>query len=379
MIDGWRETTIRDEISLAYGRALPAREREAGDIPVFGSNGIVGRHSTAAVLGPGIIVGRKGSVGEVAFSSQSFWPIDTTYYVVNEGGHDWKFLFYLLVHANLTGLNSHSAVPGLNREDVYSIRVSVPDNAEQKEIAKALAFVESSIRHESNAVRTAIELKCTVKKRLFERGFGDELPESRVVGNERWPQSWKRALLGDVADVTWGDTTTTKASYVAAGFQAFSASGPDGFLPYADFSRTGVVLSAIGAQCGKTWLARGSWSCIKNTIRFWATDPGVDTEFLYWLTSDANDWARRGSAQPFISQGDARNRTIAYPPLSEQRGIIELLSNIDEKLKLHEQRRTLLNRLFRALLKELMTGRILASDLDLSELPKDDEPVGAAL
>ena len=68
--------------------------------------------------------------------------------------------------------------------------------------------------------------------------------------------TWTTARLGDVADVLWGDTSTTKASYTPTGFPAYSASGRDGFLPHADFERTGVVISAIGAECGKTWLAR---------------------------------------------------------------------------------------------------------------------------
>ena len=166
-----------------------------------------------------------------------------------------------------------------------------------------------------------------------------------------WPEDWKRAALGTVADVNWGDTSVTKASYVQNGFRAFSASGPDGWLPYADFDRVGVVLSAIGADCGKTWLAKGKWSCIKNTIRFWATDPEVDTEFLYWLTRDPAVWPKRGSAQPFISQGDARNLEVAYPPLPEQRAIAHILGTLDDKIELNRRMSETLEAMARALFK----------------------------
>jgi type I restriction enzyme S subunit len=157
--------------------------------------------------------------------------------------------------------------------------------------------------------------------------------------------------LADVADVNWGDTSVTKASYVETGFPAFSASGPDGFLPYADFDRTGVVLSAIGADCGKTWLAKGKWSCIKNTLRFWATSPDVDTEFLYWLTRDPVVWPKRGSAQPFISQGDARALEIAYPSLPEQRAIAHILGTLDDKIELNRRMSETLEAMARALFK----------------------------
>jgi type I restriction enzyme S subunit len=166
-----------------------------------------------------------------------------------------------------------------------------------------------------------------------------------------WPTDWKRNQLGSVADVNWGDTSVTKASYVDSGFPAYSASGPDGFLPYADFDRVGVVLSAIGADCGKTWLAKGKWSCIKNTLRFWATDTEVDTAFLFWLTRDPAIWPKRGSAQPFISQGDARALEIAYPPLPQQRAIAHILGTLDDKIELNRRMSETLEAMARALFK----------------------------
>lgn len=127
------------------------------------------------------------------------------------------------------------------------------------------------------------------------------------------PKGWEVDSLGNVADVNWGDTNVTKKSYVDEGYLAYSAKGPDGFLPYYDYDRTGVVLSAIGANSGFTWLAHGKWSCIKNTIRFWCTDQLLSTEYLFYATLGNHRWLLRGSAQPFISQADARNVQILKP------------------------------------------------------------------
>ena len=145
--------------------------------------------------------------------------------------------------------------------------------------------------------------------------------------------------LGEIADVNWGDTSVTKASYVPNGYPAFSATGCDGFLPYADFDREAIVLSAIGARAGKTWFVDGKWSCIKNTIRFWSTSSEVDNRYLYWATANEDIWPKRGAAQPFITIGDARQLLIPLPDIEQQRRIAAIL---DQAEILRTQRRTAL-------------------------------------
>lgn len=138
--------------------------------------------------------------------------------------------------------------------------------------------------------------------------------------------------MGEIADISWGDTSTTKASYVESGYTAYSATGPDGYLPTANYKRSGIVISAIGAQAGKTWLATGEWSCIKNTLRILPASDQISIEFLYWATRRDNFWPIRGSAQPFISQGDCRDLTIYAPPVQVQQAIAEVLGALDNKI-----------------------------------------------
>lgn len=161
------------------------------------------------------------------------------------------------------------------------------------------------------------------------------------------------AELGRVADVNWGDTSITKSSYVESGYPAYSATGGDGFLPYYDFERDGIVLSAIGARCGKTWFATGKWSVIKNTIRFWSETEELDNRYLYWLTNDPNFWPKRGAAQPFITIGDARKLTIPIPPLDEQKRIAAILDQADELRRKRQRSIDRLNQLGQAIFYEM--------------------------
>lgn len=77
----WRHVQLGEVCEFKYGKSLAAGKRDGGKYSVYGSNGAVGSHSVALTDGPAIIVGRKGSFGEVAYSPDPCWPIDTTYYI----------------------------------------------------------------------------------------------------------------------------------------------------------------------------------------------------------------------------------------------------------------------------------------------------------
>lgn len=163
---------------------------------------------------------------------------------------------------------------------------------------------------------------------------------------------WLEVAVGKVAVMSWGDTATTKASYSSDGYRAYSASGPDGFLPYFDHDQDAVVISAIGARCGRSWYASGEWSCIKNTMWMRARPEIADTRFLFYATGSAGFWPRRGAAQPFISLGDAREVTIVAPSRGTQRRIGALLRAFDELIEINERRIELLEGLAHSLYHE---------------------------
>jgi type I restriction enzyme S subunit len=163
---------------------------------------------------------------------------------------------------------------------------------------------------------------------------------------------WPEIELGEVARLSWGDTSTTKGSYTRSGWVAYSASGPDGLLPYFDHEVEAVVISAIGAQCGKTWLARGRWSSIKNTMWMQAVPSLAHTGFLYHATRLPDFWPRRGAAQPFISLGDAKRTVVSLPPPKAQRRIAAVLSAFDELIESNKRRVVLLEHLARSLYQE---------------------------
>ncbi len=124
---GWGNSKLEDYISLEYGKPLTKQLRSGSGYPVVGSSGVIDLHAEFLVQGPGIVVGRKGTVGAVTYLHGNFYPIDTTYFVKTKLDIKYLFLKHLLDTLNLSKMNSDSAVPGLNRESALGVNViSIP-------------------------------------------------------------------------------------------------------------------------------------------------------------------------------------------------------------------------------------------------------------
>ncbi|MEQ5322968.1 restriction endonuclease subunit S [Providencia rettgeri] len=127
--EGWKPNQLKDILELAYGKALKKTDRVAGDVPVYGSGGLIGNHNQSLVEGPGIIVGRKGTVGSVYWEPKSFYPIDTVFYVKPKVSYSLKYCHLVLQNLGLENMNTDAAVPGLNRNNVYRLDIVTPSKA----------------------------------------------------------------------------------------------------------------------------------------------------------------------------------------------------------------------------------------------------------
>ena len=124
--EGWESKTIGETIDLSYGKSLPASKRIEGKVPVYGSGGISGWHNESFVNGPGIIVGRKGTVGSLYWVDVDFFPIDTVFYVENRSNAPLYWLYQSLQLFDIKSMGADSAVPGVNRNAIYSRHISLP-------------------------------------------------------------------------------------------------------------------------------------------------------------------------------------------------------------------------------------------------------------
>lgn len=200
---------LRDVVELAYGKSLPERNRKEGTVPVYGSGGIGGYHSVPLVEGPGVIVGRKGTVGSVYFEKHDFFPIDTVYFVrpfIEKISLEYSY--YLLKNLPLASLNSDAAVPGLNRDRAYSLPIRLPSLDQQSRIVDFLRQYDDLI--ENN--RRRIQLLEESARLLYQEWF----IHLRFPGHEQVkitdgvPEGWEMKPISSLGRVITGKTPSTK-------------------------------------------------------------------------------------------------------------------------------------------------------------------------
>ena len=165
---------------MHYGKGIAKNERKPnGRYPVYGANGELARTDKFLVEGDALIIGRKGSAGEVTRVSGKFWPADVTYYVVGNDQVDINYLFYVLKRIDLRQLAT-GIKPGINRNRVYELKISLPPLPEQKRMAakieelfenidKAKKLREEAINETENLMPSALDEIFSEKRNKWEK------------------------------------------------------------------------------------------------------------------------------------------------------------------------------------------------------------------
>jgi type I restriction enzyme S subunit len=122
----WPRRTLGDFLTLKRGYDLPDRLRRPGQVPVVSSSGVTGQHDESRAVGPGLVTGRYGTLGDVHLIWEDYWPLNTSLYVVDLRGTPFFYAYWLLRDVLREQSGSAAAVPGLNRNHLHQITVPAP-------------------------------------------------------------------------------------------------------------------------------------------------------------------------------------------------------------------------------------------------------------
>ena len=432
MTEGWASPMIRDILTVNYGKGLIKSKRMSGSIPVYGSNGAVGEHNEAFTQGPTIIIGRKGTVGAINFSDVPCWPIDTTYFIDEFNDLDSKYVGYALKSLNLVELDTSTAIPGLNRDDLYGQHIPLAPLSEQKRIVEkveellvrvnaarerlakvqkilkrfrqsvlasacsgdltsdwrrenqdiksAKKHMEDLIKIQKNAVKTrdsAFDLKTLREKlRYLEK-------DPRPFSNDKnIPDKWLLTSFYNLCILQRGYDLPTKRR-IAGQFPIISSGGISGFNNEYKVKSPCVCVGRSGSV-GKTYyFDSDAWPL--NTSLFVKEFNGNHPKFVfYYLTNMGLEKFSSSTAVPTLNRNTFTFEKVFIPPIEEQKAIacrVEALFKIADQIEERYQKaKTCVDELKHSVLAKAFRGELVPTEAELTRQEgRPYEPASALL
>ena len=391
----WIKTQLGQVIELKRGYDLPKRKRQVGSVPVVSSSGVTDYHSESRVHGPGVVTGRTGTIGQVFFLPDDYWPLNTTLYVEDFKGNDPRFISYFLREIHFSAYTDKSAVPGVNRNDLHQEPISFPTSVPyQRAVADILGALDDKIvlNRRMNATLEAMV------RALFTSWFVDfepvgakmegrdaGLPASiadlfpgRIMMSERGriPAGWRIGTLHDVASLnpeSWStkrrpdqlsyvDLTNTKWGYIES-VETF---------PWKEApSRARRVLRRRDTIMGTVRPGNGSFALIDDdgltgSTGFAVLRPRAAADrALVWCAATAADNLDRlsrladGGAYPAVRPAEVAATPVVIADCAIRAAFSSLADPLLDKIESNKRESRQLRALRDELLPRLLSGKLL--------------------
>ena len=377
------KTQIGQRVVFEYGYAVRVKDEPKGKYPVYGSNGITGYIDSYKVKGPGVIVGRKGSVGSVVYSENNFTPIDTSYFlkILDLNKDDLRFWSYFLQTIDLKKLNTHSAVPGLSRELVYLLEVNIPSKDAQGKISYLLSKIDKKIEL-NNQINAELE---SMAKTLYDYWFvqfdfpnengkpykssGGKMVYNSVLKREI-PEGWQDKKLSDIANITMGQSPNG-GSYNENGDGVifFQGSTDFGWLfpsirqftnQPIRLAKKGDILLSVRAPVGDMNIANND-CCIGRGLAAMNSKESFDVFLFYVMKYFKTIFERRnseGTTFGSITKNDLHSLQLSYPSSSILKKYEAIVSNYNKMIFEKSLETEKLTKLRDFLIPMLMNGQV---------------------
>lgn len=314
---GWEVKPLGEVAKLHYGKALAKAERNPdGGVPIYGANGVLGWSDHILSEGPSLIVGRKGSAGEVNRADGPFWPSDVTYYTEHDATKlDFEFFHYGMLTLDIPSL-AKGVKPGINRNEAYALDFPIPPLEEQKRIVAVLdAAFEGLTRAKENA-----EANLQNARELFESYL------AKVFSGAL--QGWKPVTVGDVLTLQRGFDITKKEQR-AGTIPVVSSGGAKSFHDEAKCSAPGVVIGRKGSIGTVHYIAEDYWP---HDTTLWVKDfKGNSPRLVSYLLSGLRlHELDTGAANPSLNRNLVHPLKVFWPQGMDQEKIADGLEEIGD-------------------------------------------------
>ena len=302
----WKPAVLQDLVFLQRGFDITKAQQTAGDVPVFSSAGLSSWHDKAKARGPGVIIGRKGTLGSVHYSKGDYWPHDTTLWSKSLRGNSARYVYYALKCLGLERFNVGGANPTLNRNHIHGLPIYIPERSVQDDIVFVLSAYDDLIDNN----RRRIGLLEEAVRLLYREWFVlFRFPgHKRVKVIDGLPDGWKRRTIGQIAEFKYG-RSLKQENRVEGAFPVYGSSGIIGFHQAALTEGPAIVVGRKGNVGSIYWSAVNFWPI--DTVYF---VPKERSDFWLYLALGSVGFQNTDASVPGLNRDFAYSRGLTTPP-----------------------------------------------------------------
>jgi type I restriction enzyme S subunit len=403
----WRDVTLGDVCELKRGYDLPRGSRKAGSVPVISSSGPTGFHSEAKVVAPGVVTGRYGTLGQVFYVAEGFWPLNTALYVRDFKGNDPRWVAALLESMNLAQHDGAAAVPGLNRNQLHRLPVRAPDLRTQQIISSVLNALGNLIENIHKRIELLEEMTRATYREWFVNFSYPGHERVPLVDSQlgRIPQGWKVQRVAAIASrqrsaVTGGPfgSKLGRKDYRDDGVPVLRGANlrvGGGFdesdLVFVTTEKANELRSSLAGPGDIVITQRGTLGQVgmipprprydryllsQSQMKI-TTDPEVAAPSFVYAQIASTDTTQRFIAQamtagvPHVNLALLRDFPMVVPPIDIQRMFTAAADQIWANAHALSSQRLSLVSLRDSLLPKLVSGQVDVSSLDLDTVVED--------
>ena len=341
---------LSDLATIKYGKNQKKVLSESGNIPIYGTGGLMGYATTALYDKPSVLIGRKGTIGKVKYVEHPFWTVDTLFYtIVNTDIVLPKYLYYVMSLIDLNNYNEGTTIPSLRTETLSRLEFDIPSLEEQETILSCLNPIDEKIAL-NNAINENLEQQ-------IEAIFNNKYAPSLCCPN------WGVGTIGDVVTLQRGyDLPRDK---MVSGFYPVAGSTDTIFYHNEYTTEAPCVVMGRSGNIGKPRLyMERCWA--HNTTLFVKDFKGNNPYWSYYMLRSIDySQFRGGSAVPTLNRNHVHSFEISIPPVNQQNEFAEIILPLLLLIENNRKEIKRLSTLRQALLPKLMAGEIDISDIDL--------------
>ena len=381
----WRKAQLQDLVFFQRGFDITKAEQHDGPYPVISSSGTSSYHNKFMATGPGVIIGRKGSLGTVHYAHENYWPHDTTLWSKDFRGNDPRYVYYFIHTLDLANFDVGGANPTLNRNHIHILDVSIPSLPVQIRIASILSTYDDLLAANQRRIQLLEE-----SARLLYREWFVKLrfPGHEIVPvTDGVPEDWARMPVSDMVD---SNPKTPFPKDVVRPFVGMEALSTDSMI--VDVSESRQIAGGAKFRNGDTLLARIT-PCLENGktgfVQFLEDGTAAasgSTEFIvlrsrtvnpYWVYCLARSESFREHAIRSMAGSDGRQRVNAksfdqYFTLQPPQDVLQQFEDSVSEMFAQIQSLTEYNRSLQEA-RDLLLPKLMSGALDVSRISVSGE------